>query len=114
MSNMDITLFANTNICKYVTKYCTKEEPFDVKEEIINECKKYIETRDYSVHEIAHYCMGNHATKFSTQVVRIELARPKLENRYLKRISTIKQLEEDSNDIFFRNAVDKYQKRSKE
>ena len=113
-SNMDITIVTNTNICKFVTKHCTKEEPFNVEEEIVNECKNYIKTRDYSIHEIERYCMGNHATEFSTQVVRIELDCSRPENRYLKCISSIKELPEDSTDTYFRNAVDKYEKRSTE
>ena len=37
--NMDIKIISNDNVCKYVTKYCTKEEPYDVKEVVTNQSK---------------------------------------------------------------------------
>ena len=67
---MDITIVNNAKVCKCITKYYPKKEPFDVKIEIVNQAKEYLETRDYSSHEIAHYCMGHHTTQFSKQYTK--------------------------------------------
>ena len=64
---MDSKIVNNSNVCKYITKYWTKEETFEVEVEIINQAKQYLETRDYSTHEIAHYCMGNQITQQNFQ-----------------------------------------------
>ena len=69
--NMDIKIVTSEIIAKYITKYCTKEEPFDVVVDDSDEVRRYLETRNYSTHEIAHLCSTQPITAFDTKIVRI-------------------------------------------
>ena len=64
---MDIKLVTSEIFAKYITKYCTKEEPWNVVEVQRDEVRHYLETRDYSVHEIAHLLIVQSITSFDTK-----------------------------------------------
>eukprot|EP00834_Sanchytrium_tribonematis_P003530 NODE_139_length_16235_cov_0.569038.p1 type:complete len:1194 gc:universal NODE_139_length_16235_cov_0.569038:9032-12613(+) len=106
--NMDVKIITSENIVHYVLKYVSKEEPFEVEQEVRNEYLRYIEKRSYTLHEISHYLTGNKITEFSIKVVRIQLCVSLLDQRYIRRISDIRNLDPDSTDIYYKNALDLY------
>ena len=66
---MDIKIVANENVAFYMTKYMTQEEPFEVIEEGHNFARRYLEIRNYSIHKISHYTMGNQIAAFDVKIV---------------------------------------------
>ena len=112
--NMDLKPDCNEYVCNYIVKYSTKPEPFSVTEIKVNLTKKYIESRDYSVHEICHYLMGNHITEFSTKVAKVGLCLSLVDKRYLRKLSDLKLLKQhdpESRNIEYANDMDRYQNR---
>ena len=105
---MDIKIVTSELIAKYITKYCTKEEPFDDVVDDSDEVRRYLETRDYSTHEISHLLTTQPITAFDTKIVRIPVCSTMLDHRYLLPSNRIRQLEADDTDIFHPNAVDYY------
>ena len=107
-SNMDIKIVTSENVAFYMSKYMTKEEPFEVIEETTNYARRYLETRNYSIHEISHYTMGNQITAFDVQVVAIPLCYNLINRRTLRPVYQIQSLDEEDEDIFYNNPIDKY------
>ena len=110
---MDIKGVTNENVAYYISKYMTKDEPTNVTEENgANFARRYLEVRNYSLPEVCHYSMGNQISAFSVKVVAIPLCHSLINKRTLRPVHQIANLEDDSEDIFYDNAVDKYCKRS--
>eukprot|EP00834_Sanchytrium_tribonematis_P006315 NODE_454_length_7238_cov_0.603306.p3 type:complete len:305 gc:universal NODE_454_length_7238_cov_0.603306:5969-5055(-) len=94
-----------------ITKYCTKEEPFHVVSDVRNEVTRYLETRNFTVHEISHLLSMQPITAFDTKIVRIPYCSTLIDQRQLRPLTHIQQLSAESADIFYKNAIDNYIKR---
>ena len=106
--NMDIKIVTSEIIARYITKYCTKEEPFNVVRDNSDEVTRFLETRNYSVHEIAHLLSTQTITSFDTKIVRIPCCSALLDQRYLLPLRQIRLLDADSEDVHYANAMDHY------
>ena len=106
--NMDIKIVTNENVAFYMTKYMTKDEPFEVMEEGNNYARRYLEIRNYSIHEICHYTMGNQIAAFDVKIVAIPLCFSLINRRTLRPVNQIEELDDGDLDIFYDNAIDKY------
>ena len=106
--NMDIKLVTSEIVAKYITKYCTKEEPFDIMVDDSDEVRRYLETRNYSTHEIAHLLSTQPITAFDTKIVRIPCCSTMIESRVLLPLRQIRELDPEQTDIFYPNATDSY------
>ena len=103
---MDVKPVTSDVVAAYITKYCSKEEPFDVVEDN-DQVNHYLETRDYSIHEISHYMYGQHITASSTKVCKICICSIMFNNRVLCNINIV-QSSENETEIFCENANDHY------
>jgi len=108
-------------INRYITGYITKKEN-QITEEIWNSCNsnptlhgalksfalKSLKQRECGIYEAADKLLGYHMYNFSDQIYFLN-AQPKvLRTRRFKDINEIRDLEEDSTDIFFKNIIDSY------
>eukprot|EP00834_Sanchytrium_tribonematis_P006286 NODE_448_length_7291_cov_0.696329.p1 type:complete len:1125 gc:universal NODE_448_length_7291_cov_0.696329:2757-6131(+) len=113
-SNMDIKLVTSELVARYITKYCTKEEPFSVIRDTRDEVERYLETRNFTVHEIAHLLSVQPVTSFDTKIIRIPCCSTLINHRQLLPLRRIRELNSNDTDIYYHNAIDLYINRFEE
>ena len=113
---MDMQLVTCENFIHYLTKYVTKAEPEEL-EKIDNKFGTiggYLKIRNYGLPEIVFYLFTLPITRFSRKVVKVGVSRELINKRCLKTYKSMKLESDDSIDLFYSNAIEKYLNRDED
>ena len=123
-ANLDVQFVSNVYSCiMYVASYMSKPEKtmgdllkgvsksgqqMSRKECMQNVARKFLSHREVSAQEAAYRVLGLPLTQTSRQILFLPTNMPEDRTRYLKSSELLEQMEDDNEDIFYKNILDRY------